>query len=704
MVWSLLLRAALADAPAVYDAAGEIVVDGRLDEEGWSRAVPITDFRRYRPTPGGAPDGQTEVRFLQDDRNLYVGITVRDASYAPRARVSPREDINDDDQVGIYIDTYGDGRTGYIFYFNPLGIQQDIRYANGSWVVQWDTVYLSEGHATEDGYTIEVAFPFRSLRYPAVEPGSPQTWKIMVTRKLPHEGTKYAYPQLQDGHPQLFLQAAPLTGVEPATRGAGLWLQPVLALRHQMTREDAEALEWTGLEPLNESVRPGVDLRLGITPDIGAALTVNPDFSQVESDVRLVNLNQRFAFYYPEQRPFFLDGVDAFQDATETLYTRSVVSPIYGVKLSGQEGQAAIGVLQSIDASPAASVHEDGAPGFSEEDLEGAFASNSFGRVRLDVLEAGYLGFTTADKRIIGGAGGYNDVVAVDARIPFAEVWSVGADTSGSVTGTEDSAALLGGAAGASLVRSPNLGWGTTLSVAGSTPDYRREMGFLNQSGRTNTSGEAWYRIGSERRTWTPSLSASQQLELDGDRYIQAAHYQGVTLGVQTASAGGGLSRRDQDGVTLDGWWVDGSWYGQLSKLLTLEAAASVTRELDFARLTPAQSIYISGGGNIRPSRGTRFDIDVAQQWFTPEGQATDRATRVFSRFTWQFTRPLGVRINEQTSLRSTGEAQHNASVLLIWLQSPGREAYLGGTWTVDDQLAITDQTLFTKFTWLFQL
>lgn len=704
MIWAAILQHALAANPTVVDVSDSIEIDGQLDEADWARSTPITDFRRYRPTPGGPPDGETEVRFLQDARNLYIGVTVRDASYTPRARISPREDINDDDQIGIYIDTLGDGRTGYIFYFNPLGIQQDIRAANGGWNFQWDTIFTSEGHATEDGYTIEIAIPFRSLRYPSVTPGQAQTWRIMVTRKLPHEGTKFAFPQLQENHPQPFTQAAALENVHPASRGAGLWIQPVIALRHQMTAEEGEDLAWTGLEPLNQSVRPGLDMRLGITPNVGAAMTVNPDFSQVESDVRLVNLNQRFAFYYPEQRPFFLDGVDAFQDSSRTLYTRSVVSPLYGVKVSGQEGRLSVGALQSIDIAPSASVHEEGAAGFSEEDLAEAMASNSFGRLRMDVFDAGVVGITAADKRVLGSTGGYNDVVAADIRVPFREVWSTTAAVAGSVSGDDATGPTLGAMALTRLKRSPNLGWGGELALNTITDDYRQEMGFLTQSGRSSGEAELWYRSGSGRNTWKPGVSVELQQEQDGDMYGSLLHSEDVRFGVQRASLEGGVSQRSQDGTEMSGWWAAGEWYGQLSKLLTLKTSATMARELDFGLLVPARSYYISGGGNLRPTRGTRFDLDVVQQWFTPEGADTERATRTFSRFTWQFTRPLGMRINEQSSFSSTGDTTHNASLLLIWFQSPGREAYLGGTWMVDDQLAVTDQTLFTKFTWLFQL
>ena len=703
-------RAAPPEGPAVADATAPVVVDGRLDEADWARAEPITDFRRYLPTAGGPPDGATEVRFLQDERNLYIGITVRDTSYAPRARVSPREDINDDDQVGVYIDTYGDGRTGYIFYFNPLGIQQDIRYANGSWFMQWDTVYLSEGQATEDGYTIEIAMPFRSLRYPSVgAAGEAQTWRVMITRKLPHEGTKYAWPQLQRSHPRMFLQAGTLRGVKPAARGAGLWVQPVLALRHEMTdASDGQGLQWVGPDPLGEVVRPGLDLRLGLTPDLGAALTLNPDFSQVEADVQIVNLNQRFAFYYPEQRPFFLDGVDAFADQASTLYTRSVVSPLYGVKLSGQEGRAQIGVLQAVDAQPAASVHEDGAPGFTEAALEGALVSNSFARLRLDSFDSGYVGFTAADKRTLGG-GGANDVGEVDLSVPFNDVWTAEAYAAGSYTADTAAPAgeeaLAGGAAGASLIRSPELGLGVSTSGYGSSPGFRQEMGFLNQSGLAGGDGRLSYTVGAGRSTWTPAIYGNQRAELDGDRFWQAGHSQSATIaGIHQPRVSITARRWVQDGVEVSGWLSSASWYAQLSRLLTLDAAVDYGQEIDFSRLVPARSFFVSGGGSLRPTRGIRLDLDVDRQRFTPQGEATAEATRVFSRLTWQFTRPLGLRINQQSNLRSDEADSHSASVLLIWLETPGRELYLGATLALDEDLQVTDQTVFTKLTWLFQL
>lgn len=139
---------ALAAAAQTIDAApvpdGAIRVDGVLDEAEWAAASPVTDFARFQPTGGGAPPGTTEVRFLADDRNLYVGVRVRGADYPIRARISPREQIFADDQIGLYLDPFGESQSGYIFYLNALGIQEDTRHSGGqgfeAWNMSWDTL------------------------------------------------------------------------------------------------------------------------------------------------------------------------------------------------------------------------------------------------------------------------------------------------------------------------------------------------------------------------------------------------------------------------------------------------------------------------------------------------------------------------------------------------------------------------------------
>jgi hypothetical protein len=164
------------DAAPIVAVEGSPVIDGVLDDPAWASAPVVRDFLRFQPTDGGHPPGSTEVRVLYDDRNVYFSIRVRDAGTPIRARVSPRERIDADDQIGIYLDPFGRASSGYIFYFNALGLQQDIKYEGGSgfdaWNWSWDTVLFSEGRVVGDGYDLEVAIPFRSLKFPAG--GGPQ--------------------------------------------------------------------------------------------------------------------------------------------------------------------------------------------------------------------------------------------------------------------------------------------------------------------------------------------------------------------------------------------------------------------------------------------------------------------------------------------------------------------------------------------------
>ena len=695
----LVLSAQADDLDPVSQTSGPITIDGVLDESDWQLAVPITEFTRFRPTAGPGPAGETEVRFLQDAEHLYIGISVSNTDYEPRARISPREDINDDDQIGIYIDTYGEGTTGYIFYFNPLGIQQDIRYSTNDWFPEWDTVFTSEGHATEDGFVLEIAMPFRSLRYPDPD-GSAQTWGVIVTRKIPSENTKYSYPELQRRHPRLFTQAASLPGILPARRGAGLSIQPALTLRHEMVEEDG-ALEWTGLDPFNESVRPSLDLRLGITPDLGAAFTVNPDFSQVEADVQQVNLNQRFAFYYEEQRPFFLDGIDAFADSGSTLYTRSIVSPLYGLKLSGQEGPLSLGLLQSIDGQPGASVHEDGTPGFSEDNLEGALAENTVGRLRLDAFGSGSIGLTAADKRIISSTGGYNDVLSADVMVPIGESWTASGYGMGSIAG-DRSEHLSGGRGQVELSRSPPKGWGLGVNLTETTPGFRQEMGFLTQSGLRLANAWLNHTHGQDRKLWTTGMNTGGSFERDGDHYMMASLSQKATLGVHSADIAATIEQWEQSDTELNGYTVSAKWRANLTRSVKLNLSNDYSRQLDYSLLVPAQSIQSAAGGTLRLTTATRFDFDLNRQWYTPQGEVLQTSTRIFSRFNWQFLEPIGLRLVQQTTLQDDADPQTTLSSLLTWMQTPGNELYIGSSWTLDEGLE--EQMLFAKFTHLWRL
>jgi hypothetical protein len=697
----LLLATALAATVEVADATGPVTIDGRLDEASWAAAVPATEFTKFQPVDGGPPAGTTEVRFLQDDRYLYVGIRVTGVDYGVRARMSQRELINADDQIGLYLDTFHDGRTGYIFYTNALGIQQDIRHNNGRWNVDWDTAYRSKGTVTDDGYELELAFPWRSLRYPAPDADGEQTWGLLVTRKIPSEGAKYGFPTLTRGHPRLFQQGAELTGVRPGSRGTGLELMPALTTSSTTPREEQPA-------PL-EVVRPSLDARYAITPDIGAAATVNPDFSQVESDVRDVRLNARFAYQFPERRPFFLDGIDAYQDRQNTLYTRSIDQPLYGLKVSGRDRGVSVGLVHALDQSPLPSFHEAGAPGFGADDVEGRWAANTMGRLQLDAFGAGYVGVTFADKRLVGGPGasgaaGHFDVGGVDMAVPLSERWIAAWSTAHSVTGQTGGEQLWGQQTEASLQRASGVGTGMSLSLTDRTPGYRNEMGFTTQSALTHASGSVDHTFtpGSAIDTVVPALTAQvlQERNDDRDRYVEAGGSTSVLVqGIHQFGVSGGVVEVQERTVSSPGAYATLGYSGQIGPWIEWTPEVRVARGFDYALLVPADDqtaaleLTVRAGG-LRIDGTTRFDRHV------PVGSEAQRATFTRSRLGYQFTRTLGLRlVVEHTTGTELDYDALRSSLLLTWLDVPGTAAFLGVSEddAIDGGLRLVERTVFAK-------
>ena len=686
-----------------------IELDGHLDEDVWAEATPVTTFQKYRPTQGGPPEGTTEVRFLQDERNLYVGVRVTDAPDPIRARISPRERINADDQIGIYLDTFYDGRNAYIFYINPLGIQQDLRHSNGEWSSSWDAVFRSRGHVFEGGFEIEIVFPFRTFKYPSGE--DTQDWGLILTRKMPAEGTKYGFPELENRHPRMMSQAATLSGVKPSKRGSGLEIIPGLTASQDWPRD--ESPPFGGIDAPLEVLRPSLDTRVGITPDIGITAALNPDFSQVESDVSDIRINPRFAFRFKEARPFFTDGNEFYEDRSETLYTRSINEPLYGLKVSGREGPISVGALNALDRTPLASFHELGNPGFDEEDIADKVAENTVLRIRSDAFKTGFIGLTFADKRMLGtanspGATGISEVGSIDTDIPLGGRWIVGGSSQHSWTTPGDGGWQKGQQNELSLIRASGVGTGLELSALDADADYRNELGFVNQSGLSVFHQEIDHAFtpGGPIQIYTPGLYADQILERTGDRFFEVGNTHDLRIwDVNSFELEAAINRRTESDVTVDGWLVGGSWKGQVGAVLQLEPEVTTERSLDFVNLTPAQTVTVETESSLRPTAGIRLDTLVNAQWLNPEGPAENRDSHLIrNRLTWQFTQSLGLRLIGEYSAGTDLDRTLRSSALLTWLDVPGTAAYLGYAETTDLELGEPlDRGVFAKISVLIR-
>ncbi len=336
-------------------------VDGRLDEAVWESATVLNGFYQTQPGDNTSPTEQTEVRLGYDAEHLYLGIRAQDKLGNVRATVAKRDNVVEDDNVQIYLDTFNDRRRAYVLIFNPLGVQQDGIFTEGQGEdYSFDLLMESRGAVHDGGYTIEVAIPFKSLRY---QSGGGRLWGIHVFRRIKHRNDEQnSWMPLARGVSGLLNQAGHLAGLEDIAPGRTLELIPSLTIsetgRRRATLSPAELDRRPGaLDPgrfVNAPVEldPGLTAKLGITPTVTLDLAVNPDFAQVEADQTVVTANQRFPIFFQEKRPFFLEGIDIFQTPLTPVHTRTIIDPDVAVKLTGKLGRNTFGLLAASDRGP----------------------------------------------------------------------------------------------------------------------------------------------------------------------------------------------------------------------------------------------------------------------------------------------------------------------------------------------------------------
>lgn len=341
------------------------VIDGKLDDEVWKGAVVLKDFYQIQPGDNLIPQNRTEVRLGYDPRFLYIAFHCFDDPTKVRANIPKRDNVWDDDYVGILFDTFNDQRRAYEFDFNPLGVQADGIWTEGQGEdMSLDLVLESKGILTEDGYTIEVALPFKSLRYVA---GKDKLWGMHFWRRTKRFNNELDMwiPMDRDKNSWL-AQAGHLTGLEGLSTERTLELIPSLTVSETGKRKSALPFNSLAGTPdpgrfVNEPVKldPGLTGKYTLTPTVTLDFTLNPDFAQVESDQLVVTANQRFPIFFEEKRPFFLEGIDIFSTQISAVHTRAIVDPDVAVKLTGKVNRNTFGVLLASDNGPGNFTQDD---------------------------------------------------------------------------------------------------------------------------------------------------------------------------------------------------------------------------------------------------------------------------------------------------------------------------------------------------------
>ncbi len=338
--------------PAVYTVHpidAEIDVDGRLDEAPWQRPPTFELAYETRPAENGPAPVRTEVWIGYDLNNLYVAFRAHDPEPEKiRGRLSDRDTAYQDDFVGVVLDTFNDQRRAFEFFVNPLGVQMDMtqnEMTDGE-DDSWDAIWDSAGRITDTGYIVEMRIPFSSLRFPTAEDG--MTWGIDAVRSYPR-GQRYrlALHPIERGNNCYLCQEYQLVGFEGVKPARSIELDPTLTASMSGAREDFPE---GGIVNDDPDIEPGITAHWGITPNLILSGTLNPDFSQVEADAAQLDVNTQFALFYPEKRPFFLEGADIFATRFNAIYSRNIADPDWGVKLTGKVGKDAIGVIIASDS------------------------------------------------------------------------------------------------------------------------------------------------------------------------------------------------------------------------------------------------------------------------------------------------------------------------------------------------------------------
>jgi hypothetical protein len=378
----------------------------------------VTGFTQRTPHDGESVSEPTEAYLGYDQKNLYTVFVCFDDPDRVRARMSAREDIYDDDQVEVMLDTFHDRRRAYAFQTTPLGVQWDAIWTeasrdevNGNFDTSFDTVWDSRGKVTSRGFVVWIAIPFKSLRFPATKL---QEWGIILYRGITRKNEDSFWPHVSRRVEGRLGQAATLYGLEGISPGRDVELMPYGLLRGFRALDTRDPTN-PYFQQAQVQGQPGMDAKFVFRDHFTLDVTANPDFSQVESEDPQITVNQRYAVYFPEKRPFFLENEDFFRTPFDLFFTRSIGDPSAGIRLTGKDGPYAVGLMTSDDRSPGLAV-----PDYSP--ISGVRSYFTIARVSRDIFRQSSVGVLYTDWEC-PTTGEYNRIGGVDTRLKFNSNW-----------------------------------------------------------------------------------------------------------------------------------------------------------------------------------------------------------------------------------------------------------------------------------------
>jgi len=682
------------------------------------KMLKVDGFLQRDPKDGAPVSQKTEVYLGYTDKNLYVVCVCFDSEPNKiRARLVRRELINDDDQFGFVLDTFHDHAHGLFFYVNALGVQQDGIWDEASLNqsgpdYSYDMVWNSEGKLTGRGFVAWFEIPFKSLRFP---PTDLQKWGVFFERDIKRNTEDAFYPHITSNAQGILPQAADMDGLEKVSGGRNMQFIPYLVGRAFRQLDDRDPTNpYFGGKHLE--VRPGLDAKIVLKDSFVLDTTINPDFSQVESDQPQITANQRFEVFFPEKRPFFLENSSYFNTPVNLVFTRRIGDPEFGARLTGKSGPWSLGMLLADDRSPGASVTP-------YDRLTGHRAYFGVLRVNHDIGKESSIGLIYTDRELHTVPGelqcsdnrclvGSNRVGGFDAKIKPNAKWLITVQALNSHTKFYDGT-HKGGPAYDWFVERSSTRTEYNVNYQDTSAGFETDTGFFRRPDIRRLSQFANYRFRPNGKTlqWHgPSIFTINNWDHNGTRleWFTNVNWRFILSGSSDFGFYGNIGHerlRPVDFSTLTmnqdyahyqrGFWYDFGYFKQVVLSAEMNWGQATNYDTSVGPPVEARANNISASATVRPVPGLTVEntylLTRLQDIHTGANIFNDHILR--SKWNYQFTRALSLRVigqynsilssynaaNPQLALSSLAPAKNfNADVLLTYLVHPGTALYVG--------------------------
>lgn len=528
-------------------------IDGRIDDAAWQNAPQLTTFVQQRPLDGAPATEDTVIWVAYDEDHLYFAFHLKyDDPSIMRANRVDRDQAAMDDLITVYLDTFLDQQRAYDFDLNAYNVQGDgllsTNFDNGPIPRadrSWNTLFHSGAQIVDDGYTAEMAIPFKSLRYPPRAPGESHRWGLQFVReiKTKNEENDVWAPMSRD-QASFYSQMGLLEGMTNLSASRNLEFLPTFTtVQFGSLNEDTYEFE-------NDNVDPdaGLSIKYGVTSNLTADFALNPDFSQIESDRPQIQANQRFPLFYPELRPFFLEGAGIFavRGPVTFVHTRTIVDPLYGAKLTGKVRNLSVGVLYANDE----------APGKVEDRTDPVFdttAQTFVGRVMYDLYAESHVGALVTNRDHLDG---FSRLALVDGNFRIGSTHTFGWRFAGTSQKDLDETESAGGHLYDIDFRKTGRNLSYFIATFGISPDFRTDAGFIRRRDQRRTFGNASYQWWPQNLVinWGPQFDYGRTYDYDGQLQDENARLRLDTRFSRNINANTSVSRDLERYGGIDFW------------------------------------------------------------------------------------------------------------------------------------------------------